>query len=230
VSTTSFPASLFKAYDIRGTVPDLINPDFARALGLALAARARKAGIKAVVVGYDGRLSSPALAQALVDGLTAGGVDALDIGMVPTPGGFLHRLQQAAGLDRDGVVVDVDGAHAVQPRRGQHHGRARFVRRGGAAQAGVAALRHQRHAVPGAGAHHGRHVVGAARPRYRQGRALVTPPPIEQKGRGVRPRQHMIGAQQGLQFIQQSHGGHPSYREDPRYCRRLLRLGSVRHP
>ena len=106
MSTTSFPASLFKAYDIRGTVPDLINPDFARALGLALAARARKAGIKAVVVGYDGRLSSPALAQALVDGLTAGGVDALDIGMVPTP-----LVYYAAFTQGTGTGVAITGSH-----------------------------------------------------------------------------------------------------------------------
>jgi phosphomannomutase/phosphoglucomutase len=106
VSTTPFPASLFKAYDIRGTVPDLINPDFARALGLALAARARKAGIKAAVVGYDGRLSSPALAQALIDGLTAGGVDALDIGMVPTP-----LVYYAAFTQGTGTGVAITGSH-----------------------------------------------------------------------------------------------------------------------
>ena len=106
MSTTSFPASVFKAYDIRGTVPDLINPDFARALGLALAARARKAGIAGVAVGRDGRLSSPLLAQALVEGLTAGGVDALDIGMVPTP-----LVYYAAFTQGTGTGVAITGSH-----------------------------------------------------------------------------------------------------------------------
>ncbi|SAI69764.1 phosphoglucomutase [Bordetella ansorpii] len=101
-----FPASVFKAYDIRGTVPDLIDPAFARGLGLALAARARKAGIAAVVVGRDGRLSSPSLSAALVDGLCAGGVDALDIGQVPTP-----LVYYAAYTQGTGTGVAITGSH-----------------------------------------------------------------------------------------------------------------------
>ncbi|HEY0294026.1 MAG TPA: phosphomannomutase/phosphoglucomutase [Bordetella sp.] len=106
MSATPFPASVFKAYDIRGTVPDLINPDFARALGTALAARARKAGIAAVVVGRDGRLSSPMLAQAMVEGLTAAGVDALDIGQVPTPLVYYASYTQGTGTG-----VAITGSH-----------------------------------------------------------------------------------------------------------------------
>jgi phosphomannomutase/phosphoglucomutase len=106
VSTPSFPASVFKAYDIRGTVPDLIDPAFARALGLALAARTRQAGIAAVVVGRDGRLSSASLAEALIDGLTAGGVDALDIGQVPTP-----MVYYAANTQGTGTGVAITGSH-----------------------------------------------------------------------------------------------------------------------
>ncbi|SAI27107.1 phosphoglucomutase [Bordetella ansorpii] len=101
-----FPASVFKAYDIRGTVPDLIDPAFARSLGLALAARAREAGIAAVVVGRDGRLSSPSLSAALVDGLCAGGVDALDIGQVPTP-----LVYYAAYTQGTGTGVAITGSH-----------------------------------------------------------------------------------------------------------------------
>jgi phosphomannomutase/phosphoglucomutase len=106
VSTPSFPASVFKAYDIRGTVPDLINPDFARALGMALAARARKAGIQALVVGRDGRLSGPSLAQAMIDGVTAAGVDVLDIGQVPTP-----LVYYTAYTHGTGTGVAITGSH-----------------------------------------------------------------------------------------------------------------------
>ena len=59
-------ASIFKAYDIRGVVPDALNPDFARALGHAFGARALGLGERQVAVGRAGRLSSPALAAALI--------------------------------------------------------------------------------------------------------------------------------------------------------------------
>ena len=105
-NTTSFPASIFKAYDIRGTVPDLLNPEFARELGLALAAKARAMGISALVVGRDGRLSSEALSLALQEGLNAGGVDSIDIGEVPTPLVYFGAYTQKTG---SGVAIT--GSH-----------------------------------------------------------------------------------------------------------------------
>ena len=78
-------ASIFKAYDIRGVVPSTINEDVAFALGKAFGAAAVAANEKTVAVGRDGRLSGPALAAALMRGLTAGGVDVIDVGMVTTP-------------------------------------------------------------------------------------------------------------------------------------------------
>lgn len=78
-------ASAFKAYDIRGVVPDALNPDFARALGRAFGARALALGEQTVAVGRDGRLSSPSLAAALIDGLVQAGVQVIDVGMVTTP-------------------------------------------------------------------------------------------------------------------------------------------------
>jgi len=105
-NTTSFPASIFKAYDIRGTVPDLLNPEFARELGLALAAKARGMGISALVVGRDGRLSSESLSLALQDGLNAGGVDSIDIGEVPTPLVYFGAYTQKTG---SGVAIT--GSH-----------------------------------------------------------------------------------------------------------------------
>ena len=81
----NYPASAFKAYDIRGVVPDALNPAFATALGRAFGERALALGETHVAVGRDGRLSSPELAQALMQGLVDVGVQVLDVGMVTTP-------------------------------------------------------------------------------------------------------------------------------------------------
>lgn len=101
-----FPASVYKAYDIRGSVPDQLDPVFARALGRALAASARAQGIGALVVGRDGRLSSPDLAGALQEGIMEGGMDTLDIGQVPTP-----LVYFAAHTQGTGSGVAVTGSH-----------------------------------------------------------------------------------------------------------------------
>jgi phosphomannomutase/phosphoglucomutase len=102
----TLPAAVFKAYDIRGTVPDQLNPAFARELGSALARQARAAGVRALVVGRDGRLSGPSLAAALHEGVLSGGVDVLDIGMVPTP-----LVYFAAHITDTGSGVAITGSH-----------------------------------------------------------------------------------------------------------------------
>lgn len=68
----------FKAYDIRGRLPEDLNPDIAWRIGRAFAAVVRPGS---AVVGRDVRLSSPELAEAVMDGLQAGGVDVVDIGL-----------------------------------------------------------------------------------------------------------------------------------------------------
>lgn len=75
-------AGIFKAYDVRGTVPDQIDEDVARKIGRATAQhlRARK-----VVVGRDMRASGVGLSRALIDGLTESGASVTDIGVVSTP-------------------------------------------------------------------------------------------------------------------------------------------------
>lgn len=78
-------SSIFKAYDIRGTTPVTVNEAVAEALGRAFGARALALGERVVAVGRDGRLSGPALAQALVRGLVAAGVEVIDIGLATTP-------------------------------------------------------------------------------------------------------------------------------------------------
>ncbi|RLP53135.1 MAG: phosphomannomutase [Ketobacter sp.] len=71
----------FKAYDIRGRVPDQLNEDVVERIGRAYV---EVTGAKKLVVGYDIRLSSPALAAALIKGVTAAGCDVFDIGLSGT--------------------------------------------------------------------------------------------------------------------------------------------------
>src|ERR1700745_2658113 len=75
----------FKAYDIRGRIPDEINDDLAYDIGRAYAALVKP---KKVAVGSDIRLSSPQLAKALKRGLMDVGVDVLDIGLWGTEGSY----------------------------------------------------------------------------------------------------------------------------------------------
>ncbi|TYL52058.1 phosphomannomutase/phosphoglucomutase [Nocardioides sp. BGMRC 2183] len=82
-STTSVDnlAAVFKAYDVRGTVPDQLDEEFARAAGTAYV---EVLGASAVVIGYDMRPSSPGLAGAFADGATAAGADVTMIGLAST--------------------------------------------------------------------------------------------------------------------------------------------------
>jgi len=77
--------SIFKAYDIRGVVPSTLTEEVAYHLGLAFGTHAAKHGESVVAVGRDGRLSGPALSQALMRGLVEAGVQVIDIGAVTTP-------------------------------------------------------------------------------------------------------------------------------------------------
>lgn len=71
----------FKAYDIRGRLPDELNEDIARRIGRAYADYLRP---RKVVVGYDIRLSSPAISEAVIQGLLEGGADVYEIGQCGT--------------------------------------------------------------------------------------------------------------------------------------------------
>ena len=82
---SQLPAEIFKAYDIRGIVNESLTADVVRQVGHALGSLAVEQGQKAIAVGRDGRLSGPELAGALMDGICAAGVDAIDVGCVPTP-------------------------------------------------------------------------------------------------------------------------------------------------
>ena len=77
--------SIFKAYDIRGVVPSTLTEEVAYHLGHAFGTHAAAHGETVVAVGRDGRLSGPALSQALIRGLLDVGVQVIDIGAVTTP-------------------------------------------------------------------------------------------------------------------------------------------------
>jgi phosphomannomutase len=74
-------ASLFKAYDIRGIVPDELTPELAYRIGRAMVVFL---GVDIVAVGRDMRVSGPALSAALIDGIRDQGADAVDLGLVST--------------------------------------------------------------------------------------------------------------------------------------------------
>ncbi|HRH80675.1 MAG TPA: phosphomannomutase/phosphoglucomutase [Thiobacillaceae bacterium] len=76
---------IFKAYDIRGVVGRTLTPPVVERLGRAIGSEARARGLAEIVVGRDGRLSSPELSAALVTGLRLAGVGVVDIGLVATP-------------------------------------------------------------------------------------------------------------------------------------------------
>ena len=82
----------FKAYDIRGRMPDEINESLAYDIGRAYAAFVKP---RRVAVGYDIRLSSPQLAQAIRRGLTDCGSDVLDIGLWGTEASYFAAFAEA---------------------------------------------------------------------------------------------------------------------------------------
>src|SRR5450432_259238 len=79
------PPDIFKAYDIRGIVGKTLTAPIVRSIGQALGSLAQEHDRDTLVVGRDGRLSGPELAQALADGIRASGAHVVDIGLVSTP-------------------------------------------------------------------------------------------------------------------------------------------------
>ncbi len=88
----------FKAYDIRGKVPDELNEDLAYWIGQAYA---RHFAPKKIAIGHDIRLSGPALSQALAKGFMDAGVDVVDIGLCGTEEIYFA----SAHLEVDGGVI-----------------------------------------------------------------------------------------------------------------------------
>ncbi len=98
--------SILREYDIRGVVGETLSTEDAHSIGLAFGTLMQRDNYSTVAVGYDGRLSSPELEDALVSGLTATGMDVRRIGLGPTP--MLYFAVVFHGLDA-GIMVT--GSH-----------------------------------------------------------------------------------------------------------------------
>jgi len=122
----NLPAEIFRAYDIRGIVGKTLTREIVFEIGRALGALGRERAAPAsgrttaFAVGRDGRLSGPALAAALMDGLNAGGADVIELGVVPTPVAYFaaHHLGCASAVmltgshnppDYNGLKMVVEG-------------------------------------------------------------------------------------------------------------------------
>ncbi|OFZ99611.1 MAG: phosphoglucomutase [Betaproteobacteria bacterium RIFCSPLOWO2_02_FULL_62_17] len=109
----SIAPEIFKAYDIRGIVAHTLTEEAVRLIGRALGSEARERAERGEIaanpvfaVGRDGRLSGPAFAAALAEGLCAAGADVIDIGMVATPMTYFAAHHLGCGS-----AVSVTGSH-----------------------------------------------------------------------------------------------------------------------
>ncbi len=98
--------SIFRAYDIRGVVGQTLDANIARLIGQAIGSVMHERNQRSIVIGRDGRLSSPAMAGALIEGLRKAGREVIDIGEVPTPMAYFGSFHL-----RTGCCVSVTGSH-----------------------------------------------------------------------------------------------------------------------
>ncbi len=102
----SLDRSIFRAYDIRGLVGQTLDANIARLIGQAVGTLMQEKGQRSIVVCRDGRLSSPAMAGALIEGLRKAGREVVDIGEAPTPMAYFAGFHL-----RTGCCVSVTGSH-----------------------------------------------------------------------------------------------------------------------
>jgi phosphomannomutase len=103
----NFHSTSLREYDIRGIIGETLGTEDAYAIGRGFGTLLGRAGGKTVAVGYDGRLSSPMLEEALVKGLNDSGIDVVRIGMGPTP--MLYYAE--AALDHVDGGIEITGSH-----------------------------------------------------------------------------------------------------------------------
>ena len=103
----TFNPTILREYDIRGIIGETLEADDARAIGRSFGTMMMRAGGRTVAVGYDGRVSSPILESALVEGLTASGCNVVTIGMGPTP---MLYYAEASREEVDGGI-EITGSH-----------------------------------------------------------------------------------------------------------------------
>ena len=100
-------ATMLREYDIRGIIGETLSHKDAYAIGRGFATLLGKAGGRCVAVGYDGRTSSPMLEEALVKGINDAGLDAVRVGMGPTP---MLYFAEASMEDVQGGI-QITGSH-----------------------------------------------------------------------------------------------------------------------
>jgi phosphomannomutase len=105
--THTFDPTVLREYDIRGIIGETLGADDARAIGRGFASLLKQAGGSKVAVGYDGRISSPMLEEALVEGLRASGCDVVRIGLSATP---MLYYAEASSEEVDGGI-QITGSH-----------------------------------------------------------------------------------------------------------------------
>lgn len=98
--------AIFRAYDIRGIVNETLTPESIYRIGQAIASAVISQGERSVIVGADGRISSPAVSESLIRGLLDSGLNVTDLGMVPTPA--LYFATQSLNITS---AVMVTGSH-----------------------------------------------------------------------------------------------------------------------
>jgi phosphomannomutase len=103
----TFHPSVLREYDIRGVVGRTLGGDDAHAIGRGFGTLLARAGGHKVVVGYDGRVSSPMLETPLIEGLTASGLDVVSVGLGATP---MLYYAEASMQDVQGGI-QVTGSH-----------------------------------------------------------------------------------------------------------------------
>ncbi|PJD90778.1 MAG: phosphomannomutase/phosphoglucomutase [Legionella sp.] len=103
---SSVDQSIFRAYDIRGIVNQQLNEDTFYTIAKAIAYRLHALGRTQILVARDGRLTSDALANALIYALIDSGVDVVDLGAVPTP--VMYYATHVYGID-SGLMIT--GSH-----------------------------------------------------------------------------------------------------------------------
>ena len=91
---------IFRAYDIRGIVGETLTEAAVYEIARAIGTMAHERSQQGIVVGRDGRTSSPGLCEALIKGLRSTGRDVIDIGMVPTPVLYFatHHFKTGSGV------------------------------------------------------------------------------------------------------------------------------------
>jgi len=100
MTTHQFDPTILREYDIRGIIDKTLTYKDAEFIGRAFGTMVADAKGTSICVGYDGRLSSPNFERAVIDGITASGLTAIRIGLVPTPMLYygVHELQTDAGI------------------------------------------------------------------------------------------------------------------------------------